>query len=228
MATSGSYDIGLDAIDIIDEAYERVGGQVSTGNEYTSARRSLDLLFRDFENRGTPLYRIEEFTTTVVDGTQNYTLDSAILDIVNLVVQFTDGGTTTEIVALPIARGEYVNLPDKAFAGRPAHYYVDKQQLTTSKLYVWPTGDTNKTETLRYWAIIRHEKVGALTNTLSVRDSFLPALISGLSYFLSLKRPELDNEYRTLLKVQYEQDMSLAFEADRQLVPTRIVPRVGW
>lgn len=227
MATSGDYDINLSAIDIIHEAYERVGGEISSGNEYISARRSLDLLFRDLENRGTPLYLIKEYTTTVVDGTASYTLDPEVLDIVNLVVQFTDGSTTTEIVATPISRSEYANIPVKATAGRPSQFYVDKQIYGSAKLFVWPTGDTSKTETLKYWAIIRHERVGALTNTLGVRDSFLPPVVSGLAYYLSLKRPEIVPEHRTMLKAQYEQDLKVALNADRQLVPTRIVPRLG-
>jgi hypothetical protein len=224
VATSGTYSVDFNIVDIIGEAWERVGGNVTTGNEYLSARRSIDLLFRDMENRGAALFRIEQYSQAVTSGTQSYYLPVEVLDIANALVRITSGSTNTDIELTPFSRGDYLAQPSKTTTGRPASYYVDKQRAGNAKVYLWPTGQTGETATLLYWAVIRHQDAGALSNTLDVRSNYVPALVSGLAYFLGMKRAEFPLERLAALKAQYEQDYKLAFDSDRQWTRTRIVP----
>ena len=89
--TSGTYNFQLNIIDIIGEAWERVGGNVTTSNEYISARRSIDLLFRDMENRGSALFLINEYSQAVVAGTTSYYLEPETLDIASALVRTSSG-----------------------------------------------------------------------------------------------------------------------------------------
>ena len=222
--TSGTYNFQLNIIDIIGEAWERVGGNVTTGNEYISARRSIDLLFRDMENRGSALFLINEYSQAVVAGTTSYYLEPEILDIASALVRTSSGGVNTDTGLTPLSRGDYLAQPNKATTGRLLNYYVDKQRAGEALINVWPVGDSTESATLKYWGVTRHQDAGAFSNAPDLRSNYLPALVSGLAYFLAMKRPEVAVERLALMKAQYEQDYKLAFESDRQWVRTRIVP----
>jgi len=87
MATSGTTTFNLDLSDIIEEAYELCGLELRSGYEYKTARRALDLLFLEWQNRGLNLFSVEEGTQTLTEGTSEYTLDSNVLDIIEAFIR---------------------------------------------------------------------------------------------------------------------------------------------
>ena len=124
MATSGSYDFSLDVSEIIEEAYERCGLEVRTGYDATTARRSLNIMFAEWANRGLNLWTVKQATQTLTQGTSAYTLTSdKIVDL--LEVSLRRDGTDFELKT--ISRGEYSTLPNKTTQGRPSQYYFDRQ-----------------------------------------------------------------------------------------------------
>ena len=127
MATSGSRDFTLDVADIIEEAYERCGLELRTGYEADTARRSLNLMFADWANRGVNLWTVKLGTLSLVSGTATYALSDTIADLLEVVVR--RSGTDFEVQR--ISRGEYQNQPNKTTTGRPSSFYFNRQTTAT-------------------------------------------------------------------------------------------------
>ena len=211
MATSGTKTFSLSIADTIEEAYELAGVELRTGYDAETARRSLNIMFADWSNRGINLWTIEKGSTTLTTGTASYSLNSFDIDIVSAVVRVTDSaGKSTDLAVDRIGRTEYLNIPDKTIQGRPTQIFLDRQ--TTPVLNVWPTPDNTATYTLIANTIQRIDDASASNQDPEVPSRFIPCMASGLSYYLALKK---NPEKAGMLKQQYEQDFQLAAQEDR-------------
>ena len=144
MATSGTKTFSISIADAIEEAYELAGLEVKTGYDAETARRSLNIMFADWSNRGVNLWTIEQVSLDLVSGTSSYNLNSYDLDIVSAVIRQVDSnGTQTDLQITNIGRSEYLNIPNKASTGRPTQFFIDRQ--ITPVLKVWPTPDNSAT-----------------------------------------------------------------------------------
>ena len=127
MATSNSTDFEPNVAEFIEEAYERCGLELRTGYDLKSARRSINLMLAEWANRGLNQWTISEATQTVTEGTREYTLDSSVIDILDVVLRRTEGSTTTDTQMSRVSRSEYINIPTKGTKARPNQYFLDKQ-----------------------------------------------------------------------------------------------------
>ena len=175
MTTSGSRDFNLDVAEIIEEAYERCGIEVRTGYEARTARRSLNLMFAEWANRGLNLWTVNQATIDLVQGTSEYTLSSDVVDSLEVVLR--RSGTDFEVQR--ISRGDYVTLPNKTTQGRPSQYYLDRQ--ISPKLNLWAVPE-NSTDQIIYYYVRRIEDADALVNTTHMPFRFYPCMVAGLSY----------------------------------------------
>ena len=221
MATSGTKTFQLSIADTIEEAYELAGLELRTGYDAETARRSMNIMFADWANRGINLWTIEQVTTNLSSGTNSYTLNSYDIDIISAVIRQIDGSTTTDLSLTRIGRSEYLNIPDKSATGRPTQYFLDRQTTPVVKLY--PTPDSTYTYRLVANTLQRIDDVTASNQDPDVPSRFIPCMASGLAYYIAMKR---NPEKVPLLKQQYEQDFKLAADEDRgraslHLVPTR-------
>tara|TARA_R110002049_G_scaffold80064_2_gene203772 strand:+ start:412 stop:1086 length:675 start_codon:yes stop_codon:yes gene_type:complete len=219
MATSGTKTFQLTIADTIEEAYELAGLELRTGYDAEAARRSLNIMFADWANRGVNLWTIEQVTTNLTSGTSSYTLNSYDIDIISAVIRQIDGSTTTDLQLTRIGRSEYLNIPDKASTGRPTQYFLDRQ--TTPVVKVWPTPDSAATYRLVANTIQRIDDVTASAQDPEIPSRFMPCMASGLAYYIALKK---NPERVGLLKQQYEQDFQLAAEEDRGRASLHLVP----
>jgi|TARA_R110000803_G_scaffold67511_1_gene129243 hypothetical protein len=219
MATSGTKTFQLTIADTIEEAYELAGLELRTGYDAETARRSLNIMFADWANRGVNLWTIEQVTTNLTAGTSSYTLNSFDIDIVSAVIRQINGSTTTDIQLTRIGRSEYLNIPDKASTGRPTQYFLDRQ--TTPVVKVWPTPDSAATYRLVANTIQRIDDVTASAQEPEIPSRFMPCMASGLAYYIALKK---NPERVPLLKQQYEQDFQLAADEDRGRASLHLVP----
>jgi hypothetical protein len=222
MATSGSRDFDLDVAEIIEEAYERCGIEIRTGYDARSARRSLNLMFADWANRGVNLWTVQQGTLTLTSGTATYNssngLASPMADILEVALR--RSGTDFEIDRL--SRGEYLNIPTKTAQGRPSQFYFNRQ--VSPEVTLWPTPE-NSTDQLVYYYITRIQDADALVNTTDAPFRFLPCMVAGLAYYLSLKkRPELTQ----LLKVVYEEEFQRAADEDEDRVSLKLTPDIQY
>ena len=190
MATSGTTTFDLQIDDIIEEAYERCGLRTNSGHDIKSARRSLNLLFSEWGNRGIHLWKVQLNDIPLVSGTATYSVASNVNDVLEAYISTTStvGNTasTNDISLTKIDRSAYAALPNKYSTGQPSQYYVDRQTTPTITLYVAP--DATTYTHLKYYSINRIEDAGAFTNNADVAYRFLPCMCSGLAYYLSQKR----------------------------------------
>jgi len=220
MATSGTTTFDLNIDDIVEEAFERCGMRPTSGYQLSSARRSLNLVFLDWANRGLNLWTIEQKTASLTQGTADVTLDSDTVNVLSAVIRDSSSGTNQDITIERISREEYLNVPDKSTQARPAQYYV--QRANTFKVFLYPAAD--QAYTLVYYRIRRIQDAGAYTNTADVNFRFLPCLVSGLAYYLALK---FAPERVTTLKAFYEEDFQRAALEDRDTASVSFVPELG-
>ena len=221
MATSGTRTFTLYVNEIIEEAYGRIGGETITGKESSSARRSLNLMLKEWSNRSIQLWSVSESTQTLTSGTANYTLNSYTIDVEEAVISVTNAdGTRTDFEMERISRDDYLRIPYKSNSGRPSQYFVDKQ--LTPIIYLYPTPDD--ADTFRYKERKALEDITAATESVDIPNRFLPCAISGLAYYLSLKRPQIEMQRRQELKMLYEEEFNRAMQDNREKVDLKITP----
>jgi len=218
MATSGSTNFDLDVAEIIEEAYERCGIEVRTGYDTKTARRSLNLMFADWANRGLNLWTVKQATQALTQGTATYALSSDYTDLLEVVIR--RSGVDYELTRM--SRGEYLALPNKTTQGRPSQYYYNRQ--VTPEITLWATPE-NSTDTLVYYYVKRIEDADTLANTTDAPFRFLPCMVAGLAYYLSIKRAP---ERVQLLKSVYEEEFQRAADEDEDRVPLKLTPGIQY
>ena len=225
MATSGTKTWTLYVDEVIDEAISRIGSDPTTGKEASSARRTLNIMMRDWGNRGVQLWTIDETTQTVTEGTANYTLDTYLVDITEAVLSRTENSVRTDFQMAKINREDYLNIPVKSTKGRPSQFWLDMQRAAPL-VYLYPTPE-NSTDVFRYKRRNRIEDITASTESIDIPDRFLPCAVSGLSFYMAQKRPQIDINRRQELKLQYEEEFKRALDDGREKVDLRIVPNIA-
>lgn len=220
MTTSNTYDFGTsEQIDIITEAYERVGRNPSSlsSQDIDSARRSINYLFSDWSNDGPNLWEIDLVSLPLVAGQQSYALDVETVYIVQAATRTTSGGINTDLMIQPISRAEYLALPNKAQTGaRPTQFYF--QRTSTPSLYVWPVPQDN-TVTLLYYRMKIQQDAGAFTDSLDAPNRWMEAIASGLAAKLAVK---FAPDRLSYLQGLADQAYTRAKAEDRERVPLRI------
>lgn len=220
MATSGTTDFNLSIDDVIEEAFERCGMRPTAGYQLTSARRSLNLVFLDWANRGLNLWTIEQATYTLTQGTKEITLPTDTVNVLEAIIRQNSQGVNSDVYIERISREDYLNVPDKTSEARPAQFYVERTNVP--KVYFYPAAD--QTYTFVYYRIRRIQDAGVYTNTTDVNFRFLPCLVSGLAFQLSLKYAP---ERAQALKALYEEDFNRAAMEDRDTASVQFVPDMG-
>jgi hypothetical protein len=218
MATSGSRDFNLDVSDIIEEAYERCGLEVRTGYDARTARRSMNLMFADWANRGINLWTVRQATITLTQGQATETLTADVVDLLEVVIR--RGGTDYDINK--ISRGDYLSVPSKTTTGRPSQFYFNRQVLP--QITMWPTPE-NSTDQLVYYYIRRLEDADALTNDIELPFRFLPCAVAGMAYYIALKKAP---DRIQLLKTVYEEEFQRAADEDEDRVSLKLQPSIQY
>lgn len=216
--------VDLTFADIIEEAFDRIGGDngpIRSGYDLQKARRSLNLLFSEWANRGLNLWTIEAKTLSLSDGTATYNLPADTVDILD--AQFRDSNSYDRTLRR-ISFTTYSQTYDKSLEGTPSSYMV--MRTATPTVTLWPTPDASAT--LAYYRIRRmNGLVSGITGSPDVPHRFVPALTSGLAYYLSLKDPKAADRV-SLMKADYEEQLSLADGEDRDRSTLRLVPGIGY
>ena len=224
MATSGTTSFDLQIDDIIEEAYERCGLRTNSGNDIRSARRSLNLLFSEWGNRGVHLWKVQLNEQQLTAGVATYTVPTNVNDVLEAYISSTaqaaDGPATNDIALTKIDRSAYSALPNKLATGQPSQYYVDRQIDPTISLYVAP--DASTYTYLKFYSINRIEDAGSFTDTTDVAYRFLPCMCSGLAFYLAQKRAP---DRIQVLKQLYEDELLRALNEDGSRTSVYISPQ---
>ena len=218
MTVSGSRDFNLDVGEIIEEAYERCGLEVRTGYDARTARRSLNLMFAEWANRGLNLWTVKQGTITLTQGQAQQTLTDDVVDILEVTLR----RSSTDYEVERISRGEYATLPNKTTQGRPSQYYFDRQIDPVINLWSVPE---NSTDQLIYYYVQRIEDADALVNTTDMPFRFYPCMVAGLAYYMAMKRAP---ERVQLLKSVYEEEFQRAADEDEGRTPLKLQPSLSY
>jgi hypothetical protein len=224
MATSGTTAFNLNIDEIIDEGYERCGLSTNSGYDLRSARRSLDLLFAEWGNRGIHLWKVDLHENALVSGQAEYSVSAGVSDVLEAFVSSTaassNNANTQDVSLTKIDRSAYAALPNKLATGQPSQYYVERE--TTPKIYLYQAPDLNTYTTLKYYVIKRIEDAGIYTNDADVAYRFLPCMCAGLAYYLAMKKaPQLVQQNKLI----YEDELKRALDEDGQRTSTYITPQ---
>jgi len=224
MANSGTTAFNMDFAEIAEEAWERAGREMRSGFDLRTARRSMNLLTLEWQNRGINLWTIDSDTVSLVTGTSQYTLPADTIDLLEQVIR-TDSGDTTKQSDLNMSRisvSDYSSIPNKLTRGRPIQVWIERL-ITAPRINVWPVPDSND-YTFVYWRMRRIEDAGNGVETADMNYRFLPSLVAGLAYGIAMKEPELAPRLQ-MLKTEYESQFQLAAQEDRDKTSARFVPR---
>lgn len=221
MATSGVATFNLEFDDIIVEAYERCGLDVRDGYDMKTALRSINLMFAEWANRGLNLWTIEQRQVALVAGQYEYSLPDDTVDALSAVIRTNSGLPTQQDITIDrIGSAEYLHVPNKSTQSRPAQYYV--QRTVPAKLFLYPAPDATQSYIFRYYSIRRIQDAGTFSNTADISFRFLPCLIAGTAYYLSVKKAP---DRIQLLKSMYEEEFARAAAEDRERSSYFIVPK---
>ena len=225
MATSGTTAFNLDLSEYIEEAFERCGAELRSGYDFRTARRSLNLLFADWANRGINMWTIEQGTQTLSQGTATYTLPADTVDLIEHVIRTGAGNASTQadLQITRISVSTYSSIPNKLQQARPIQVWINRQQ-PAPQFTVWPVPDGSQTYTFVYWRLRRIQDAGEGVNTMDVPFRFINCLVAGLAYYLSMKLPGAI-ERMPVLKEQYDTAWEWASTEDREKAAIRFVPR---
>ena len=233
MTTTGTTAFNLSVLDLIEEAYERCGVEVRSGYDLRTARRSLNLLSIEWANRGINLWTVEQGSISLTQGTISYNLPVDTIDLLDHVVRTGTGSNQTDINISRISVDTYSTIPNKNAQGRPIQVWINRQSGATTPtgvanptINVWPSPDQNNFYTFVYWRLRRIQDAGNGDNTQDIPFRFLPCMVAGLAYHLSMKIPEALPRAQ-MLKGVYEELWQQAADEDREKASLRIAPRVA-
>lgn len=221
MATSGTTVFNLDIIEIIEDAYEMVGKEVRGGYDVKTARRSLDLLTKEWANRGINFWTIEESSAAITEGQTTLTLDADTIDILDAAWRRLTGVSQQDRTMTRMSVKEWAQTANKNVTSMPSRYWINR--TVPPVMTIWPV--PTEAGTLVYWKLRRIEDSGSYTNNMDVPTRFLPALVSGLAYYLAIKTVGADTRI-PMLQAEYERQYKLASDEDRERASLYLLP--GW
>jgi len=224
MATSGTTAFNMDFTEIAEEAWERAGREMRSGYDLRTARRSMNLMTIEWQNRGINLWTIDEGTVSLVSGTAQYTLPTDTVDLLEQVIRTGSGTTQQDLTINRISVSTYASIPNKEITGRPIQFWIERL-VDAPRINVWPVPDSND-YTFKYWRMRRIEDAGRGVETADMPFRFLPCLVAGLAYHIAMKVPELSQRV-PILKAMYEEEFERAASEDRVKTNARFVPRIG-
>jgi len=231
--TTDTTAFNLDLNTLIEEAFERCGKELRSGYDFRTARRSLNLLTIEWANRGINLWTIEQGSQVLTYNVGDYDMPVDTIDLLDHVIRTGTGTNQTDINITRISVSTYATIPNKNATGRPIQVWFQRKTGATDstnvieypQIHVWPKPDNSQTYTFVYWRLRRIQDAGNGINGQDIPFRFLPCMVSGLAYYLSMKMPDVDPARRMELKADYEQQFQLAADEDREKASIRFVPR---
>ena len=224
MTTSGTTAFNPDLTEIVEEAFERCGGELRTGYDLRTARRSLNLMFTDWANRGVNMWTMEQGQQILTPGTATYNLPADTVDLLDHVIRTGAGNVSTQadLTITRISEPTYATIPNKLTQARPIQIWIER--LNTPRFTVWPVPDNTQQYILVYWRLKRIQDAGDGVNTMDMPFRFYNAMVAGLAYYMAMKVPGAVDRLQ-ILKAQYDEAWDLASGEDREKAAVRFVPR---
>ena len=233
--TSGTniFEKGFSIADIVEESYERIGIQGVSGYQLKSARRSLNIMFQEWGNRGLHYWEVANNSITLVNGQSVYTMfrsttdgtsdATAVYGVDDVLEAVYRNASNVDVSLTKISRSEYQALSNKSSTGQPTQYYVQRFiDRITITLYLTP-GTSENGKFLNFYYVKRIQDAGSYTNDADVPYRFVPCMIAGLSYYLAQKYAP---DRIQAMKLLYEDELNRALSEDGSSTSSYITPKV--
>jgi hypothetical protein len=226
MTTSGTTAFNMDLTEIVEEAFERAGGELRTGYDLRTASRSLNLMFSQWANKGLNMFTYEQGLINLIPGQATYNLPADTVDLLEHVIRTGAGSQSTQadLTITRISVSTYATIPNKLQQARPIQVWIER--LDTPRITVWPVPDNSQPYVFVYWRLRRMQDAGTGVNTMDMPFRFYEAMTAGLAYHLALKIPGSMDRLQ-ILKAQYDEAWDLASSEDREKAAVRLVPRAA-
>jgi len=232
--TSGTttFDKTFSIDEIIEEAYERIGMQGVSGNQLRLARRSLNIMFQEWGNRGLHYWEVANNSITLVNGQAVYTMyrstsdgtsdATAVYGVDDVLEASYRNSSSVDTPLTKINRSTYQALSNKSDTGQPTQYFVQRFiDKVTITLYLTP-GTSEAGNYFNYYYVKRIQDVGDYTNATDVPYRFVPCMASGLAFYLSQKfNPQITQQ----MKLLYEDELQRALQEDGSSSSSFITPK---
>ena len=239
--TSGTttFDKTFSIDEIIEESFERLGIQDVTGYHLKSSRRSLNIMFQEWGNRGLHYWEVGELDLDLIEGQAEYKFFRSsgdgtsatstpngiygISDVLEAQLRSNRTQTTqSDSPMTKVDRSTYAGFSNKLSKGTPNQYWVQRL-IDHVSISVYPTPDsTNASKDMHFYYIKRIQDVGDYTNATDLPFRFVPCMVSGLAYYLSMKyNPQLTQQ----MKLVYEDEFQRALQEDGSASSTYITPK---
>jgi len=241
--TSGTttFDKTFSIDEIIEDSFERIGMQGVAGNQLRSARRSLNILFQEWGNRGIHYWEIANTNLDLVQGQADYNFFRSSADGTSATTAPSNGiygmsdvleaqlrsnrtqTTQSDSPMTKVDRSTYAAFSNKLSQGTPNQYWVERF-IDKVTIHVYPTPDsTSASKDMHFYYIKRIQDVGSYTNATDVPFRFVPCMVAGLAYYLSMKyAPQLIQQNKLI----YEDELQRALAEDGSAASTYITPKV--
>lgn len=220
MTTTGTVAFTLEIADVVEEAAMRAGGVPLAGNETLGAMRLLDLMLADWQNRGIMLWTLTNDTIPLVQGTQTYTLPADTIDIYAAALH----RGAFDFLMPRLTYEKWLGIPNKTTQGRPTQYFIERLR-DAPVMHLWLVPE-NSTDSINYWRIKFIQDSNLLARNPDMPRRYLPALVSGLAWYLSLRRQKVGYDLQGMLKQNYEDELQRAMEEDRERATFEAKPRL--
>jgi len=239
--TSGTvtFDKTFAIDDIIEEAFERIGLNSVAGYQLKSARRSLNILFQEWGNRGIHYWEIDELDLDLIEGQAEYDFFRSsddgtsatsnpngiygISDVLEAQLRSNRTQTTqSDSPMTKVDRSTYAGFSNKLSKGTPNQYWVERF-IDKVRVHVYPTPDsTNASKDMHFYYIKRIQDIGDYTNATDIPFRFVPCMVSGLAFYLAQKyQPQMVQA----MKLYYEDELARALAEDGSAASTHITPK---
>jgi len=222
MATSGTRTFNLNVATAIEEAYELAGLEARTSYDAVTARRSLNIMFADWSNRGIQMWEVAKTEMTLTEGDNDISINAYDIDVLDAYIQKTVNGIVTDYQLTRIDRNEYVSIPTKSTKARPTQFWLER--LKTPVIHLYPTPE-NSTDKLIYYVWQRVQDATASVNDADIPSRFMPPLVSGLAYYLCLKK---NTQKLSVIQPLYEKNLTDAIRYDEDRSSVHLVPNRGY
>jgi len=232
--TSGthSFEKNFSIDEIIEESFERMGIQNVTGYQLKTSRRTLDIMFQEWANRGLHYWEVANNTITLVNNKATYTMfrstadgtsdATAVYGVDDVLEASFRNDSNVDVPLTKIARSAYQALSNKTSTGQPSQYFVQRFiDKVTITLYQTP-GTSEAGKFINFYYVKRIQDAGAFTNATDVPYRFVPCMVSGLTFYLSQKyAPQRTEQFKML----YEDELQRALAEDGSSSSTFITPK---
>ena len=214
-----------DIPDLFEEAYQRAGLELRTGNDLRNARRSFNLLTMEWQNRGLNLWTIAAGTQALTSGTATYTMPTDTVDLIEHQIRTGSGTSQVDTNLTRVSVSTYAQQSAKNTTGKPTQIFIQRLAASVT-VTLWPVPDSADTYTLSFFRVVGIDGISSGidgTTTSFIPPRFTPCLVSGLAYYIAMKRPEVANRVAPL-KQEYEFQFELAAGEDPDSSSARFVP----